>query len=107
MCSCWAAAARWSIGSADYVDACMPSFAACCTGPAALLHRMMMMMRYACCSACLMCALPLPDVAGRGQDISKGRRRDQGAVKISCARQVGEGASRCRPQQQQPQQHLL
>lgn len=25
--------------------------------------------------------------AGRGQDITKGRRRDQGAVKISCARQ--------------------
>jgi speckle-type POZ protein len=25
--------------------------------------------------------------AGRGQDVTKGRRRDQGAVKISCARQ--------------------
>lgn len=29
----------------------------------------------------------LVDQSGRGQDISKGRRRDQGAVKISCARQ--------------------
>lgn len=28
-----------------------------------------------------------PPPADRGQDISKGRRRDQGAVKISCARQ--------------------
>ena len=30
-------------------------------------------------------------LAGRGQDVAKGRRRDQGAVKISCARQVGGG----------------
>ena len=30
---------------------------------------------------------PPPTTTGRGQDISKGRRRDQGAVKISCARQ--------------------
>ena len=29
----------------------------------------------------------LVDQTGRGQDVSKGRRRDQGAVKISCARQ--------------------
>ncbi|PSC69902.1 BTB POZ and MATH domain-containing 2-like isoform A [Micractinium conductrix] len=29
----------------------------------------------------------LVDQSGRGQDITKGRRRDQGAVKISCARQ--------------------
>jgi speckle-type POZ protein len=29
----------------------------------------------------------LVDQSGRGQDVAKGRRRDQGAVKISCARQ--------------------
>lgn len=29
----------------------------------------------------------LVDQSGRGQDVTKGRRRDQGAVKISCARQ--------------------
>lgn len=29
----------------------------------------------------------LLDQSGRGQDVTKGRRRDQGAVKISCARQ--------------------
>ncbi len=29
----------------------------------------------------------LVDQSNRGQDVSKGRRRDQGAVKISCARQ--------------------
>ncbi len=28
-----------------------------------------------------------PTPTGRGNDITKGRRRDQGAVKISCARQ--------------------
>lgn len=31
--------------------------------------------------------------AGRGQDVAKGRRRDQGAVKISCARQVRLGGT--------------
>lgn len=30
----------------------------------------------------------LVDQAGGGRDLTKGRRRDQGAVKISCARQV-------------------
>lgn len=29
----------------------------------------------------------LVDQSGRGNDVTKGRRRDQGAVKISCARQ--------------------
>lgn len=31
----------------------------------------------------------LVDQNGTGHDLTKGRRRDQGAVKISCARQVG------------------
>ena len=30
----------------------------------------------------------LVDQTGQGRDLTKGRRRDQGAVKISCARQV-------------------
>ena len=37
----------------------------------------------------------LVDQSSRGResrDLTKGRRRDQGAVKISCARQVGLGA---------------
>lgn len=35
----------------------------------------------------------LVDQTGGGRDLTKGRRRDQGAVKISCARQVRN--SRC------------
>ena len=30
----------------------------------------------------------LVDQKGQGRELTKGRRRDQGAVKISCARQV-------------------
>jgi hypothetical protein len=33
----------------------------------------------------------LVDQTGQGRDLTKGRRRDQGAVKISCARQVRLG----------------
>ena len=33
----------------------------------------------------------LVDQSGQGRDLTKGRSRAQGAVKISCARQVGLG----------------